>query len=438
MKKLSIRTEIQIASRTIGNNFSRYYSLFLLCLFSFAIALSSLALMNGMLQSLSDKAKVYYGGDYQFIGGNGSLNIYNTSELVSNLTKILPKDISIRPRIDFGSEYEKIIFFQGESLSFRMLKGFDFKTNSDLFQYFNLVSGTFEDIEQDNGILISSAIAEKLNIKVGDALTIYFENFKYNIDTSFAIVKGIFLDTSLFGMYSVYMDFENLRKMIQAPEDYSNRIGLFFSDNKKINIKEIKKIQNDLTQSLGAEHIHPLTNDKDDFYDMLYKTKIKPYYALIPLDANLKDLRQIIEAMKIIIYGLSVLLVVIVMIGMSSTYRVIIAKRVREIGIYVSQGFSNRRISFIFLSEVVFIILSGFLLGSLTAFGISAIVKKIDFSNIPAFDLFLSNGTLVASFHFSHTAIIFLSVFVTTLLSVLFTIQRSIKIDPAKALANME
>ena len=188
MKKLSIRTEIQIASRTIGNNFSRYYSLFLLCLFSFAIALSSLALMNGMLQSLSDKAKVYYGGDYQFIGGNGSLNIYNTSELVSNLTKILPKDISIRPRIDFGSEYEKIIFFQGESLSFRMLKGFDFKTNSDLFQYFNLVSGTFEDIEQDNGILISSAIAEKLHIKVGDALTIYFENFKYNIDTSFAIV----------------------------------------------------------------------------------------------------------------------------------------------------------------------------------------------------------------------------------------------------------
>lgn len=438
MKKLSIRTEIQIASRTIGNNFSRYYSLFLLCLFSFAIALSSLALMNGMLQSIKDKANVYYGGDFQFIGGNGSLNIYNTSELVSILKESLPDYISIRPRIDFGVDFNKLLFFQGESLSFRILKGFDFKINSDLFQYFNLVSGTFEGIEQDNGILISLAIADKLQLKVGDSITFYFENFNRNIDTSSAIVKGIFLDTSLFGMYSVYMDFENLRKMVQAPEDYSNRISLFFPENKKMSTKDIKKIQENLIKSFGAEHIHPMTNDKDDFYDALYKTKIKPYYALIPLDANLKDLRQIIEAMKIIIYGLSALLVIIVMIGMSSTYRVIIAKRVREIGIYVSQGFSNFRISFIFLSEVAFILLFGFLFGHLSAFGISSIVKKINFSNIPAFDLFLSNGSLMAEFNIIHTAIIFLSVFVTTLLSVLFTIQRSIKIDPAKALANME
>lgn len=438
MKKISFPTEIQIASRTITNNFSRYFALFLLSLFSFAIALSSLALMNGMLQSLRDKAKVYYGGDFQFIGGNGSLNLYNTSELVSILEEILPTEISIRPRIDFGIEYDKLLFFQGESLSFRVLKGFDFEKNADLFQYFNLYSGSFDNIKEDNGILISLAIAEKLHIKVGDSITLYFENFNHDIDTSFAIVKGIFLDTSLFGMYSVYMDFENLRNMVQAPEDYSNRIGLFFPLNKKMKIKEIQNIQHNLVQSFGAEHIHPLTNDKDDFYEGLYGTDIEPYYGLISLDANLKDLRQIIEAMKIIIYGLSALLVIIVMIGISSTYRVIIAKRVREIGIYVSQGFSNFRISSIFFSEVIFILLSGFLLGSLTACGISEIVKKIDFSNIPAFDLFLSNGSLIAEFNIIHTAIIFLSVFVTTLLSVLFTIQRSVHIDPAKALANME
>ncbi|HOF12654.1 MAG TPA: FtsX-like permease family protein, partial [Treponemataceae bacterium] len=266
----------------------------------------------------------------------------------------------------------------------------------------------------------------------------YLDNFQRKIDTTQVVIKGIFLDTSLFGMYSVYMDLENLRNTINAPKDYINRIGLYFPKGKEPSRFEIENIQKLLENEFGIEHIHPLSNDKDDFYATMYETKARPYYALIPLDANLKDLRQIIEAMKIIIYGLSALLIIIVMIGISSTYRVIIAKRVREIGIYVSQGFSNRRISRIFLSEVIFIIITGFLAGILSAFAISYFVSSLDFSSIPAFDLFLSNGSLLSRYSFMHTLVIFSSVFVTTLASVLFTIRKSIQIDPAKALSNPE
>ena len=238
-------------------------------------------------------------------------------------------------------------------------------------------------------------------------------------------------------MYSVYMDLENLRTIINSPSDYSNRIGLFFL-HKEPSSATLQDIQNMLEKEFGKEHMHPLTNDKDEFYDVLRTTEIQPYYALIPLDANLKDLREIIEAMKIVIYGLSALLVVIVMIGISSTFRVILAKRVREIGIYVSQGFSDRRIGRIFLSEVFFIIIFGFIFGIGVSFLISFIVANIDFSSIPAFDLFLSGGSLVSKYRLTHIVIIFSAVFVTTLTSVLFTIRRSIKIDPARALANPE
>jgi ABC-type lipoprotein release transport system permease subunit len=438
MLKLKLANEVRIASRTIIHNFSRYLALVLLTLFSFAIALSSLAIMNGMLYSMREKARVYYGGDLQFIGGNGSLNIYNSEELTSRLEKILASHISIRSRIDYGADYDKILFFEGNSVPIRIIKGLDFAVNHDLFQYFNFLSGSFYEVEKDNGILISSAIAEKLQVKVGDSLTLYLDNFQRKIDTTQVVIKGIFLDTSLFGMYSVYMDLENLRNTINAPKDYINRIGLYFPKGKEPSRFEIENIQKLLENEFGIEHIHPLSNDKDDFYAAMYKTKSRPYYALIPLDANLKDLRQIIEAMKIIIYGLSALLIIIVMIGISSTYRVIIAKRVREIGIYVSQGFSNRRISRIFLSEVIFIIITGFLAGILSAFAISYFVSSLDFSSIPAFDLFLSNGSLLSRYSFIHTLVIFSSVFVTTLVSVLFTIRKAIQIDPAKALSNPE
>jgi len=438
MLKLKLANEIRIASRTIIHNFSRYLALVLLTLFSFAIALSSLAIMNGMLYSMREKARVYYGGDLQFIGGNGSLNIYNSEELTSRLEKILASHISIRSRIDYGADYDKILFFEGNSVPIRIIKGLDFAVNHDLFQYFNFLSGSFYEVEKDNGILISSAIAEKLQVKVGDSLTLYLDNFQRKIDTTQVVIKGIFLDTSLFGMYSVYMDLENLRNTINAPKDYINRIGLYFPKGKEPSRFEIENIQKLLENEFGIEHIHPLSNDKDDFYAAMYKTKSRPYYALIPLDANLKDLRQIIEAMKIIIYGLSALLIIIVMIGISSTYRVIIAKRVREIGIYVSQGFSDRRIALIFLSEVIFIIITGFLAGILSAFAISYFVSSLDFSSIPAFDLFLSNGSLLSRYSFIHTLVIFSSVFVTTLVSVLFTIRKAIQIDPAKALSNPE
>ena len=166
MLKLKLANEIRIARRTIINNFSRYLALVLLTLFSFAIALSSLAIMNGMLYSMREKARVYYGGDLQFIGGNGSLNIYNSEELTSTLEKILASHISIRSRIDYGADYDKILFFEGNNVPVRIIKGLDFAVNHDLFQYFNFLSGSLVVIQKYNVMLISSAIAVKLQVKV--------------------------------------------------------------------------------------------------------------------------------------------------------------------------------------------------------------------------------------------------------------------------------
>ena len=436
MKKIKLSKEIQIATRTITNNFSRYRSLFILTVFSFAIALSSLAIMNGMLESMKEKAKVYYGGDLQFVGGISQLHIPNGSEILSRLSKVLPENISIRPRIDYSDKEGHIFFYEGETASFRILKGLDFRKNQDLFQYFNFLVGSFQDIEKDNGIILSQALANKLQIQVGDSLTLLVEDYNRQLNTATVIVRGIFIDTSLFGMYSVYMDLDNLKQVINSPDDYINRIGLYFPKEKEPSIKKIESLQAILEKEFGKQ-MYPLSKDKEEYYEALDYTEV-PLYALIPLDANLKDLRQIIEAMKIIIYGLSALLIIIVMIGISSTYRVIIAKRVREIGIYVSQGFSDRRISLIFLSEVIFIIIAGFITGILSALGISHLVSRLDFSSIPAFDLFLSNGSLVSRYSFIHTLVIFSSVFVTTLASVLFTIRKAIQIDPAKALSNPE
>ena len=411
----------------------QYLSLILVCFFGVGISLFCLYLIDGMLDALEYKAKIYYGGDLQFIGGSGGLVIWNQDELIDELHQVFPEDTVISQRQDVDADYAAF-YFEGTGVRQRVIKGVDFEVEEALFSSWNFVEGDAKNIKGTNGILLSEPISKMLEVHAGDSITFLYQiPWSGQINTQEMIVRGIFKDSSLFGMYTSYMDIDLLNQVCQMGQGTCNRIVIFFPD-KSPTEKQIIQYQQELEQHFS---MFELTDNKQKFYDQLWALPM-PTYALIKLSANLQDIQILIDAMKLIAAFIIIMLVIIIVAGVSSTFRVIVMKRINEIGIYKAIGMKRYKIGGMLLCETGLLVFIGCLLGFLLSLLLTFITGFVNLSFIPAFDIFLTNGVLKARISLLYFIIVSAAVIVTTMTAVLFAIRKSVKITPCQALAVTE
>ena len=411
----------------------QYLSLMLVCLFGVGISLFCLFLIDGMLDALEYKAKIYYGGDLQFIGGSPGMTITNSDAIIEQLYEVFPEDTLISTRTDIDADYAAF-YFEGTGVRQRVIKGVDFENEKALFSTWNFVEGSAEGIKGTNGVLLSEPIARMLEVHAGDAITFLYQSpWNGQLNTRELVVKGIFRDSSLFGMYTSYMDKDILSNVCGYPASYCNRIVIFFKDGSPTE-KQIVEWQHQLEQKF---QMFELTDNKQKFYDQLWALPM-PTYALIKLSANLQEVQILIDAMKFIAAFIIIMLVIIIIAGVSSTFRVIVMKRINEIGIYKAIGMKRFKITGMLLCETSLLVFAGCLAGFVLSLLLTFIAGFINLSFIPAFDIFLTNGVLRAKISLLYFVIVSGAVIVTTTLAVLFAIRKSVRITPCEALAVTE
>ena len=142
--------------------------------------------------------------------------------------------------------------------------------------------------------------------------------------------------------------------------------------------------------------------------------------------------------MKFIAAFIIIMLVIIIVAGVSSTFRVIVMKRINEIGIYKAIGMKRFKITGMLLCETSLLVFAGCLAGFVLSLLLTFIAGFINLSFIPAFDIFLTNGVLRAKISLLYFVIVSGAVIVTTTLAVLFAIRKSVRITPCEALAVTE
>ena len=425
-------TYSSIAFRSLKYEPKRYLLLFIVASFGIALALSCIGLMNGILTAFNNKARIYYGGDLMLLHStNGNLGWYNTEETLDVIEPYFSSnDFLISSRIDYENK-ETYLFFEGESLHQRKIKGVDFNREEKLFSSLTFLDGSRKILKGTNGIYISTATAEKLNLKIGDNVLLMLKTVNNYTETANLVVEGIFQDSSLFGANISYLDIEFLRNLVNYSKDYSISIGIF--SNKKLTTMKIFSIQNELKNYFD---MYEIVEDKHFFIDALNKANGKT--ALITLTANLENLNFLILAMHIIIYIIIAVLIIIISIGIGSTYKVITVKRTNEIGMYMALGLSPNGIIKLFLIEVFYLMTGAFIFSLVILTIISSIIMSLDFTLIPAVDIFLMNGKLLIQPNFIQIISIFLIVVVTTIILVYFTIRKCVKVEPVDALSVTE
>lgn len=424
----------KISIRSLLSKWKQYISLFFVTIFGVGISLFLLFAVKGMLSAMATKAKIYYGGDLQILGGTDSLEFFNADELREKIEAVMPENAVVSKRYTLRAN-DVFLYNNGMEARFRQMIGVDFNREKELFKRFNYVDGSAENITEKNGILLSQPIAELLGVHAGDEIDLHVLANGPGKGAVKLIVKGIFHDSSVFGMYTIYFDFDFLLSLNKKPEGFANRIGVYFPDG-SFKEKKAKKYQKILESAIN---MYPLVEDKDEFYDKINeKIFEEPTFALITIDSSMEELTVIIEAMNWVSMLIILALVVIIIVGVSSTYRVLIMKRINEIGIFKAIGMSRFNIYRVLISETACLMLAGCIIGFMLAVFFSWILSLFNLSFIPAFDVFLSNGFIIPKIEVANALIMEAIIFVTTLAAVVLSIRKAVRITPVQALTTTE
>lgn len=422
-----------LALKTLLYNKKQYVSLFTVCVAGSAIMLLVLFSTDGMLKSIRDKSLIYYGGDLVFRGGRSSIGgIPDVEEKISTLDSLIEQDAEFYKRIDCDATSSTLIF-EGVETRLWQFRGVDFNSENKLLSGLNITEGGIGELPGRNGILISEFLADKLSAKAGDSLILQTTTEDGYMNTGDVIIAGIFCDSSVFGTYTAYVDIKALESLIDRGKDYVNRISAYFPGG-DFGKKDMVNLQKKLE---AVYNMFPLTDDKEDFRDAIHDwdAEAGELYGLIPLDSNIKDLQFIIDALKAVVNLIIFILLVIIGVGMGSTYRIIVIKRTTEIGTFRALGMKHLGVRMVFITESFYLLVLGFLAGLVVALLASWGLSRMNMTFVSAFEIFLTKSHLIPSINILKSVLLFLIVIVTTISTTLFTIRNAVHISPVGALA---
>ncbi len=319
------------------------------------LVLISISVGFGFQEKIKQKTKSFSGDSIILPFENNSSVISSNPVLVSELLNpnILLNDfvdsyqfvINKAGIIKFKNEFDGIIF-KGIN------KNFDKKNT--LISNFLGTNLSFKD-EILNQILLSKNVANKLNLKVGDKLELFFD-----FDNSLFPVKRNFI---LSGIYETGFN------------EYDENYGF-------IDVRHLQKINRwSLNQYGGVEIFYKENIDKDNFSKLIYNN-LPSNLDLIKLEDRYKTIFDWIKLFDFNILVIISVIFIIATLNMSTALLTLILEKTKTIGILKSIGANNYLLQKIFLWNGLFILLKGVFFGNLIGLSLIFIQKSFGLINL--------------------------------------------------------
>jgi ABC-type lipoprotein release transport system permease subunit len=421
---------LRIALRNLFRQKVRYRVLGIAIAFGCAIITIVYGAMGGMRQSLEEKAKIYYGGDFSILGNikNADLVVENPQELIDVLEALPGRPVRVAPRIDYRSNV--FLSFGGNSVHLRMVTGVEWDREEINFRSFNYVDGGPAGMAGSNGILISAPVAKMLGARVGDDLLFLIDTKTGQRNTATLVLRGIYRDSSLFGYYTSYMDINVLRAAIRADPKSASYVGGYFQGTGRLTFP-LRRIQAALEKTLPT---FPLVAAKTDLGAIRNVSEWKGVkYALIGLDAHISQINQVVQVMSLLLLALAFLLMGTVVLGVVNTYRVIVYERTKEIGTMRAIGMQRPVVVRLFLYEAGILAVAASALGVAAGIGVLGLLSAVNLSWLPGFDVFLSNGRIAWAMAPGEMLFVAVLMLIAVLAAAAGPASRAASIEPVQA-----
>jgi ABC-type lipoprotein release transport system permease subunit len=335
-------------------------------------------LSTGVRETMIDTATTLSTGHVN-VGGFFKVTAGQAAPVVTDYKKVMEVVQKTVPEMEFavqrGRGWAKLVSDTGSMQA--GVTGIDIRHEPKFASVLQMESGKLDDLAQPGTILLFDNQAEKLGVKVGDALTISAPTTRGTNNTVDVRVIGIAHSLGLLSTWNTFVPIDTLRALYQLNQDSTGVIQIMLH---RQDVPKIPAIAARLRQSLDQAGYRVMEPDPRAFW-MKFQSVAREDWTGQKLDiTSWEDEISFMTWTLSALQGLSVvliaILVAIIVIGIMNTMWIAIRERTREIGTLRAIGMHRRQVLWMFLLESLMLgllsTIAGALLGAAIAAGLNA------------------------------------------------------------------
>ncbi|HPM06294.1 MAG TPA: ABC transporter permease [Treponemataceae bacterium] len=429
---------IGLAFRNLSRQKKRSFLLGGAIAFGFFIVTFVDALAGGSLRNLSEQFSFLFGGNI-FIQAS-----QKDDDKVMTLTKdaLFIQDVLKESGIRYTTEGKRTMLFgtiiyEGQK-AVTNISGCDFEKEKRLKDSISLVQGSWENMQDANALIIGETMAENLGIEVGETVLFEMQTAKDYATVGEFKIAAINRDPSLLGSIMVYSHIAYLNELYELDEDAFFFYTIMAEDHENQDalanqLETIIKKYKPVTSRLEAVKKNPLNIVRGINEQLKEASWEGDMYSVITFDDQVPNIKQILSVVQYVSLGILVALFLVIMIGISNTYKMVIFERIKEIGTMRALGVKQKEAGRIFMWEAVLLSLFGSLVGFIVAIIGMNILSLFTFTS-EELSLFLHNGHWTYVLNAGSISIKLIVVVLLTMLAVRGSAKQAAKLNPAEAL----
>lgn len=429
---------IGLAFRNLSRQKKRSFLLGGAIAFGFFIVTFVDALAGGSLRNLSEQFSFLFGGNI-FIQAS-----QKDDDKVMTVTKdaLFIQDVLKESGIRYTAEGKRTMLFgtiiyEGQK-AVTNISGCDFEKEKRLKDSISLVQGSWENMQDANALIIGETMAENLGIEVGETVLFEMQTAKDYATVGEFKIAAINRDSSLLGSIMVYSHIAYLNELYELDEDAFFFYTIMAEDHENQDalanqLETIIKKYKPVTSRLEAVKKNPLNIVRGINEQLKEASWEGDMYSVITFDDQVPNIKQILSVVQYVSLGILVALFLVIMIGISNTYKMVIFERIKEIGTMRALGVKQKEAGRIFMWEAVLLSLFGSLVGFIVAIIGMNILSLFTFTS-EELSLFLHNGHWTYVLNAGSISIKLIVVVLLTMLAVRGSAKQAAKLNPAEAL----
>lgn len=326
----------KMAIRDLGRNRRRSFFSALALAIGLSLLLLMAAVINGEMRDSIDLTTKLQSGHLQIRSAEYDENktslawkdlIENPDELASQVATMAPIKI-VTPRL-----YASGIVISGDNTAGVRIVGIETDSAANDPYREGLVSGSFLTEDDREGVLIGSALADKLHIDAGDSINMMVNTSNGDVDEQSFIIRGTYATKSSYlDETTVFMPLPKAQAITRT-DGYASVLFIMLNDREQVDAVKAA-MTTTAYQVLTWEDMNDLLAQIDEIYSVY------------------------IFMLYLIVLGITATVII-------NTFIMSVYERTREIGILASLGMKSRRIMAMFFAESSLIAVGGVILGAI-------------------------------------------------------------------------
>ncbi|MEC8024861.1 MAG: FtsX-like permease family protein, partial [Myxococcota bacterium] len=301
--------------------------------------------------------------------------------------------------------------------------GVDVDTETALTDVLQVTSGDLMNLRGNNTVLLFESQADKLEVQVGDEITLSAPTVRGANNSLDVTVAAIAKNIGFMSGFSVFVPKAVLRDIYLMDDKATGAIQIYLSDHEKAD--EVAETLRGAVQDAGYEIMEP---EGKPFWTK-FQVVTREGWTGQRIDVTTwKDelgfLTMSLDAFRGLTIALTLVLMLIVIVGVMNSMWMSIRERTREIGTLRAIGMQRGGIGSMFVIEAATLSVLGSVVGALLGIALTLLLNGLHISIPRGAQLFLMRDTLFLE---TDPTTVFVAVAVISCLVTLFSLFPAVK-----------